>query len=113
MWASVAASMPTRAATTPPGTTLALDFLLHLPSLLRLYWRLFRDRRVSIWPKALLVGALAYVVLPLDLLPDGLPVIGEIDDLVIVIVAARWFIQWCPPDVVREHVRAIGSGTSA
>ena len=28
-------------------------------------------------------------------------------DLVIVIVAARWFIQWCPPEVVREHVQAI------
>ena len=84
-----------------------LEFLLHLPNLLRLYWRLFRDPRVAPWPKALLVGALAYVILPFDLIPDVLPVIGEVDDLVIVIVAARWFIQWCPPEVVREHVQAI------
>ena len=94
---------PTRAG----RTRATLGFLLNLPNLLRLYWRLFRDARVAPWPKALLVGALAYVILPFDVIPDMLPVIGEVDDLVIVIVAARWFIQWCPPEVVREHVQAI------
>ena len=84
------------------------EFLVHLPNLVRLYWRLVHDPRVSIWAKALLVGALAYVVLPFDLIPDALPFVGEIDDLVIVAVAARWFIQWCPPEVVREHAAAIG-----
>ena len=66
-----------------------VDVLFHLPNLIRLYWRLFRDPRVSLWPKALLVGALAYVVLPFDLIPDFIPFVGEIDDFVIVIVAAR------------------------
>jgi uncharacterized membrane protein YkvA (DUF1232 family) len=92
------------------GTSRArtLGILFHLPSFVRLYWRLFRDTRVSIWPKALLVGAIAYVVSPIDLVPDVLPFVGEIDDVVIFIAAARWFIQLCPADVVREHVRAIG-----
>ena len=81
--------------------------LFHLPSLIRLYWRLLRDPRVSPWPKALLGGALAYVVLPFDLIPDVIPFVGEIDDLVVVVVAARWFIQLCPPEVVREHAQAI------
>jgi uncharacterized membrane protein YkvA (DUF1232 family) len=94
---------PTRAS----RTRATLDFLLHLPDVIRLYWRLFRDPRVAIWPKGLLVGALAYVILPFDVIPDVLPVIGEVDDLVILIVAARWFIQWCPPQVVREHAQAI------
>src|SRR5262249_31200620 len=76
-----------------------LDIGLHLPTFVRLYWRLFRDRRVSIWPKAMLVAALAYVVLPFDLIPDVIVGIGEIDDAVIVIAAARWFLAWCPPDV--------------
>jgi len=84
-----------------------LEVLTHLPNFIRLYWRLFRDRRVPIWPKALLVGALAYVILPFDLIPDVLPVIGEVDDLVIVLAAARWFMRWCPPELVREHARAI------
>jgi uncharacterized membrane protein YkvA (DUF1232 family) len=84
-----------------------LEVLVHLPSFLRLYWRLFRDPRVSIWPKAMLVGALAYVVLPFDLIPDFVPLIGEVDDVVILLAAARWFLGWCPPEVVQEHALAI------
>jgi len=85
----------------------AVEFLLHLPNLVRLYWRLFRDPRVSRWPKALLIAALAYVALPFDLIPDVIPFVGEIDDLAILVVAARWFIQWCPAAVVQEHVQQI------
>jgi uncharacterized membrane protein YkvA (DUF1232 family) len=99
--------MSTRAEATSGAK--ALDLLLHLPSLVRLYWRLFRDHRVPIWAKALLVGAFAYVVLPFDLIPDVIPFVGEVDDLMVVILAARWFIQWCPPEIVREHAAAIGA----
>jgi len=84
-----------------------LDVLFHLPSFVRLYWRLLRDPRVSIWPKALLVAALGYVVLPFDLIPDAIPLLGEVDDVVILVAAARWFPQLCPPEVVREHAEAI------
>jgi len=100
--------MSTGAESTGSARPRVLDFLIHLPNLVRLYWRLLRDPRVSIWPKALLVGALAYVVLPFDLVPDALPLLGEVDDVVILVAAAHWFIQWCPADVVREHVAAIG-----
>jgi uncharacterized membrane protein YkvA (DUF1232 family) len=93
----------------PSSTSTALKVLTALPGLIRLYWRLLRDRRVSFWPKALMVAALAYVVLPFDLIPDTLPIIGEVDDLVILIAAARWFIRLCPPDVVAEHVQTIGA----
>jgi uncharacterized membrane protein YkvA (DUF1232 family) len=91
----------------------ALDLLLHLPALLRLYWRLLRDPRVALWPKALFVAAIAYVLLPFDLIPDVLPFIGEVDDVVIVIAAARWFVQWCPPEVVQAHVRALDGRQAA
>ena len=84
-----------------------LNVLFHLPNFIRLYWRLLRDRRVSVWPKALLVGALAYVVLPFDLIPDVIPFVGEVDDVVILLAAARWFLAWCPPAVVREHAAVI------
>jgi uncharacterized membrane protein YkvA (DUF1232 family) len=87
--------------------------LVELPRLVRLYWRLFRDSRVPLWPKALLVGALGYVVLPFDFIPDFLPIIGEVDDLVIVVLAAHWFMQACPPDVVAEHARALDGRTGA
>ena len=105
--ASVAAVMARDTGSAWSARGRVIDVLFHLPNLIRLYWRLFRDPRVSLWPKALLVGALAYVALPFDLIPDFIPFVGEIDDLVIVIVAARWFMHWCPPEVVREHAQAI------
>jgi uncharacterized membrane protein YkvA (DUF1232 family) len=81
-----------------------VEFLRHLPQFARLYWRLCRDPRVSAWPKALLATGILYVVSPLDFIPDYLPIIGEVDDLVVLIVLCRLFIYLCPPEVVREHV---------
>lgn len=87
-------------------------FLRHLPHFVRLYWRLLWDRRVSLWPKALLLLSALYVLSPVDIIPDVLPFIGEVDDLVVVIVVCRLFIYLCPPEVVQEHVRRIDAGQS-
>lgn len=84
-----------------------LRILTHLPDFARLYWRLFRDRRVSILPKALLVLALVYVVSPFDVIPDFVPVIGEMDDVVVALGALWLFVRLCPPVVVHETVAGI------
>ena len=97
--------MPTRMAAN--RATRAVWFLFHLPTVLRLYWRLLRDRRVPLWPKAALVGTLAYVVSPVDLIPDLVPIVGRIDDLTLLVLVGRAFVSWCPPDVVAEHLRAL------
>ncbi len=92
----------------------ALRVLLHLPDFARLYWRLFRDGRVSLLAKALLVSSFAYLIWPFDVIPDLLvPVIGEIDDLAIVLGGLWTFVRLCPPPVVREHVAAIAEGKRA
>jgi uncharacterized membrane protein YkvA (DUF1232 family) len=88
----------------------ALRVLLHLPDFIRLYWRLFRDRRVSLLAKALLVLSLAYFIWPFDVIPDFLPVIGEMDDLGVVLSGLWMFVRLCPPPVVREHVSEIAKG---
>lgn len=82
-------------------------WLLHLPNFVRLYARLLRDRRVSWVPKAALGGAVLYIVLPFDLIPDVVPFLGRVDDLVLFLGACRLFIRMCPPEVVEEHVRRI------
>ena len=87
--------------------------LLHLPNFARLYWRLFRDWRVPILPKALLVLTLVYVVSPLDVIPDFIPVIGEMDDIVVVLSGLWLFIRLCPPEVVRETVHDIAARAKA
>lgn len=87
--------------------------ILHLPNFARLYWRLFRDRRVPILPKALLVLTLVYAVSPLDGIPDFIPVLGEMDDLVVVLSGLWLFIRLCPPEVVREMVHDIAARPQA
>jgi uncharacterized membrane protein YkvA (DUF1232 family) len=105
--------MSQRVGSTSPPLQLALRglrFLRHLPDFVRLYWRLLRDRRVSIWPKALLVLGVLYVVSPVDLVPDFIPFVGEVDDLIVIIAACRFFMYLCPREVVREHVERIDAG---
>ena len=90
-----------------------LQVLRHLPNFARLYWRLFRDRRVSILPKALLVLTLVYVILPFDVIPDFIPVIGEMDDVAVVLSVLWLFIRLCPPEVVREIVHDVATRAEA
>jgi uncharacterized membrane protein YkvA (DUF1232 family) len=89
---------------TPTGRAGVLRALPHLPNIARLYWRLFRDVRVGLFPKAILVAGVVYVVSPIDLVPDWLLVLGQLDDLAIIFLAARAFLRACPADVVAEHV---------
>jgi uncharacterized membrane protein YkvA (DUF1232 family) len=99
-------------ASPPSGLTAWQIFRLiwHLPNFAKLYWRLFKDRRVPLRAKALLVAAVFYVLDPVDLIPDFFfPLVGSLDDLVVVILAARWFISLCPPDVVQERVRELSN----
>jgi uncharacterized membrane protein YkvA (DUF1232 family) len=85
--------------------------LVHsLPKFLKLFWRLLRDRRVSLRPKILLLSVLAYVLIPIDLVPDFIPGLGQIDDLAMIFLGLRAFIRLCPQPVLREHVHAIASG---
>ncbi len=88
----------------PPQGGVVRDFVLRV----KLIWRLIRDRRVSFWLKLIPIGGLAYLVSPLDLIPDiALPVIGELDDAAILYITNALFIELCPPAIVREHVKAL------
>lgn len=76
----------------------------------RLVWRLMRDPRVPIYLKLMPVAAAAYVVMPLDFLPDIAPLIGQIDDIGILLAGVEGFIALCPQHVVDEHRAAIEAG---
>lgn len=75
----------------------------------RLAWRLFWDARVPVWTKLIPPTALAYVLFPVDILPDLVPFLGQVDDLAVVLIGAKLFIELAPPEVVREHLRALGA----
>jgi uncharacterized membrane protein YkvA (DUF1232 family) len=85
-----------------------LRLFLQLPNLIRLYLRVFRDPRVSLFPKAILVAGILYFILPIKLIPDLPPnVFGVTADLLVLIFALKIFITLAPRSVVEEHVRLL------
>jgi uncharacterized membrane protein YkvA (DUF1232 family) len=86
------------------------QLLVHLPSFLKLFSRLVKDPRINLAPKLVVLGALAYVVLPTDLVPDFVPGLGQADDVAVLLAGLRLFLRLCPPEVVQEHVKSIATG---
>ncbi len=74
-----------------------------------LAWRLFWDQRVPLWSKVIPPAALAYVLFPLDIIPDVMIGLGQLDDIAVVLLGLKLFIELAPSDVVREHLRALGA----
>ncbi|MHB0857234.1 MAG: YkvA family protein [Anaerolineae bacterium] len=70
---------------------------------LGLAWRLLRDRQVPLWTKAVPLVSLAYLLWPLDVLPDPLLGLGQLDDLAVILLGLRMFIGLCPPLIVRKY----------
>jgi uncharacterized membrane protein YkvA (DUF1232 family) len=76
-----------------------------------LTWQLFWDSRVDPIRKLIPLGAVAYLLSPVDLLPElALGPIGMIDDIGLLLLALNAFIAICPPDVVADVRQRIASG---
>ena len=67
-------------------------YMKQLPAYLRLLGGLLTDRRVATLDKLLVAGAIAYIAMPLDLIPDFIPFLGEVDDVFILILALQRLI---------------------
>ena len=74
-----------------------------LPRLARLLYRLARDRRVPWTVKAVLIGLAAYLACPIDLIPDWIPVLGYLDDVLIAGFVVGYVLRKVPSDLIREH----------
>ena len=88
------------AARLPPG--LLKDLAGFLPACVTLVRRLRTDPRVPFKAKAALVLAGLWVLSPIDLLPEFLPVIGPLDDVVVVALALRYAARRVPREVLLE-----------
>ncbi len=85
----------------------AIELVRKLPTYARLVWGLLRDPRVPAAQKLILAGIAGYLVLPLDLIPDFIPLMGQIDDVAVVLLGLDLFIRSAPQDVVEEHLARI------
>jgi uncharacterized membrane protein YkvA (DUF1232 family) len=79
-----------------------LGWLREFLSQFELAWKLVWDRRVSFFTKLVPLSLLGYLLMPFDLVPDALLGLGQVDDLVVILVGLRMFISLCPPDVVAD-----------
>ena len=75
---------------------------------LKLIGRLMADSRVNIFLKLLPLASLGYLILPADLIPV-VPFISALDDAAILWVGSTLFVELCPDDVVKEHMRDLES----
>jgi len=74
-----------------------------VPDCLVLCRRLLADSRVPRRHKALLAGLLGYLASPLDLIPDFIPVIGQLDDVLIAAAVLRTVRRGVRRSIVRQH----------
>lgn len=78
---------------------------LPLRSRLALVWRLFRDPDVPIFAKAILPVLVAYLAMPFDLIPDFIPILGQLDDLLIIALGLGLFVMVTPRTVIEKQIR--------
>ncbi len=85
-----------------------LPVVARLPRYGRLVFGLTRDPRLKPSQKAALAGAVLYNLSPLDLVPGVVPVLGQLDDLLVLLLAVRSVLADCPDLIVREHLQRSG-----
>jgi uncharacterized membrane protein YkvA (DUF1232 family) len=76
--------------------------LLSMTGIPRLIFRLMLDSRVPFRLKLLLPAAIAYIILPFDLAPDFIPLLGRIDDVLALVAAGLMLILLTPRDVLMD-----------
>jgi uncharacterized membrane protein YkvA (DUF1232 family) len=88
------------------GRTLAAkELALLVPNLVLLFKDLLRDPAIPRGPKVALAIAIVWLVSPIDLLPEFLPVLGPLDDAVVAALVLRYLVRRAGPEVVRNHWR--------
>jgi uncharacterized membrane protein YkvA (DUF1232 family) len=80
-----------------------IDAVRELPNFLRLLYGLITDPRVELLDKLLVAGAVAYVMIPEDVFPDFIPLIGEVDDVFVLVLAIRQLMKSAGREVILEH----------
>jgi uncharacterized membrane protein YkvA (DUF1232 family) len=74
-----------------------------LPKFLKLLWGLYRDPRISMFDKGLVLATIAYIVVPLDLVPDFIPLLGQVDDIYLLALALDRLLNNAGVDVLLDH----------
>lgn len=80
-----------------------IGYIAELPRFLKLLWGLVTDHRVAMIDKLLVAGAIAYILTPIDMIPDFIPFLGEVDDIYLLLMSIRRLIENAGRSVVLSH----------
>ena len=95
--------------TTAPGAPrtgakrTVMYYIKQLPAYLRLLGGLLTDRRVNSIDKLLVAGAIAYIAMPIDFIPDFIPFLGEVDDVFLLVIALQRLVANAGRPVLLSH----------
>jgi uncharacterized membrane protein YkvA (DUF1232 family) len=79
---------------------------------IRLAWRLLWDSRVPVWAKIIPFIGLVYVISPIDFIPDPILGLGQLDDIGVLLLGLRLFVELVPEEIVLQHLEAMGFGSN-
>ena len=82
---------------------LARELATLVPNLTRLFAGLMRDPRVPLRAKVVLGATALYLAMPIDLIPDFVPIAGSLDDAIVAAFALRFVVRASSPEILAEH----------
>lgn len=83
------------------------EIKINLKNHLKLYYALYRDKRTPRISKIFLFIALAYLATPFDIIPDFVPVLGQLDDLILIPLLLYISVKSIPKPLYDEHYKRI------
>jgi uncharacterized membrane protein YkvA (DUF1232 family) len=93
-----------------PRSMRAGELMRVVPDIARLVRDLVTDPRVPVRTRLALVGLLAWLVSPIDLVPEFLPVVGPIDDVIVAVLVLRYVRRTVGEDELRRRWRGTDDG---
>lgn len=79
------------------------EYVLIVPDIVALIYRLLKDERVKIKTKLEISAAVAYIIFPIDIIPEFIPFIGKIDDVAVLFFALNRIINEVPINIIAEN----------
>ncbi|GAA0181197.1 DUF1232 domain-containing protein [Clostridium sediminicola] len=88
---------------TPEKYKKITKYVLIIPDIIVLLYRLIKDERINLKTRAMIGGLITYLALPIDIIPDAIPILGQIDDVAIVFIVLEKILKNLDKEIVFDN----------